>query len=62
MDKTLSALWMISLLLALAPRVFPQFIAPRHARWFLPAALILLGLGMSYALVQSFFWFSQPPA
>lgn len=59
MDQIFSALFLISLLLALAPRVFPQWIPPRLAPWLLRAALGLLAFGAIYALVETFFWVSR---
>lgn len=62
MDKFFNALFLVSLLIALTPRVFPRLIPPRYAPMLLRVAMGLLALGAAFALVETVLWFSRAPS
>jgi hypothetical protein len=59
LDRLLSALFLVSLLLYLVPAVFGLGVSAERRRWFLRGAALTLGTAIAIAVVSSVIWFTR---
>jgi hypothetical protein len=58
LDRLLSALFFVALLLYLIPAAFGIGSSPKHRKWFQLAALITLTIAIAIAVIATVIWFT----
>lgn len=59
LDQFLSALFLVSLLLYLAPAAFRPGLSAEYQRWFQLGAILTLGTAIAIAAAASVRWFAR---